>query len=295
MNEGNKFALVPRPSSAVEKPKLGKERILSGMVADTLALVKKELRPKHRILLVDDEADTIRLLESVICDWFKEATVLTFQDGDKAWQELQREDPDILITDLIRPGSMNGWEMISMLAERKVKYPIVLLTGRTKVPGPVKEMYQQGKMTSEEFMYEVMHTPADDVQDLLRRVSPPLNITFLGKPFENEELLKVLKACLEKGKMPRKSRPLKIVMVNDEEGVLRSFELVIQRWFKDVTMLFFDNGAAALDELLRTDPDLLITDDTMPVMSGGELCQRLFERRVTYPIIVDSAWEPTEQ
>ena len=36
------FALVPRPSSAVGKPEPGAKRILSGMVADTLALVNRE-------------------------------------------------------------------------------------------------------------------------------------------------------------------------------------------------------------------------------------------------------------
>jgi CheY-like chemotaxis protein len=84
-------------------------------------------------------------------------------------------------------------------------------------------------------------------------------------------------------------------MVNDEPAVLESFDIIIRRWFSDVTMLLFTNSAAALEELSQRDPDLLITDDTMPGMSGQELCRRLFERQVAYPIIVDSAWEPTEQ
>ena len=39
MNEKKDFALVRRPSSAVEKVAPGAKRILSGMVADTLALI----------------------------------------------------------------------------------------------------------------------------------------------------------------------------------------------------------------------------------------------------------------
>src|SRR5271170_3740783 len=93
----------------------------------------------------------------------------------------------------------------------------------------------------------------------------------------------------------RKARPIRIVMVNDEPAPLQSFDLVIRHWFKDVEVLFFDNGAKALEELSRMDPDLLITDDRMPVMAGEELCQRLLDREVTYPIIVDSAWHLTEQ
>ena len=42
MNEQNDFALVRRPPSAVEKAEPGARRILSGMVADTLAVARKE-------------------------------------------------------------------------------------------------------------------------------------------------------------------------------------------------------------------------------------------------------------
>ena len=38
MNEKDNFALVPRPPGALEKAEPGAKRILSGMVADTLAL-----------------------------------------------------------------------------------------------------------------------------------------------------------------------------------------------------------------------------------------------------------------
>src|SRR5450759_3297303 len=41
MSEKNDFALVPRPSSAIEKVAPGAKHILSGMVADTLALRKE--------------------------------------------------------------------------------------------------------------------------------------------------------------------------------------------------------------------------------------------------------------
>lgn len=46
MNERDNFALVPRRPGALEKAEPGAKRILSGMVADTLALVKKEPQSK---------------------------------------------------------------------------------------------------------------------------------------------------------------------------------------------------------------------------------------------------------
>jgi hypothetical protein len=41
MNEKDKFALVPRPPTALEKTEPGAKRILTGMVADTLVLAHK--------------------------------------------------------------------------------------------------------------------------------------------------------------------------------------------------------------------------------------------------------------
>ena len=52
MNEKNDFALVTRPSSALQKAEPGAKRILYGMVADTLALVKKEQANKPVVSVV---------------------------------------------------------------------------------------------------------------------------------------------------------------------------------------------------------------------------------------------------
>ena len=134
MNEGhplnngenhNDFPLVRRPSSAVEKAAPGAKRILSGMVGDTLALVKKT-RP--RIVVVDDEPILLQLFESMILQCFKDATVLSFDNGDQAWQELLRKTPDLLVTDMNR-GGLNGWKMLPLLAAKKVNFPILVASG----------------------------------------------------------------------------------------------------------------------------------------------------------------------
>jgi DNA-binding NtrC family response regulator len=94
---------------------------------------------------------------------------------------------------------------------------------------------------------------------------------------------------------PRKTAAPRIVIVNDEPSPLKAIALVIGWWFKDVTVLTLSNAYDALEELSLTDPDLLITDDRMPGMNGEGLCRRLLDRKVKYPIIVDSPWAPTEE
>ena len=49
MDEAPDLALAPKPPDAIEKAELGAKRILSGMGADRLALVKKEPPARPRV------------------------------------------------------------------------------------------------------------------------------------------------------------------------------------------------------------------------------------------------------
>jgi CheY-like chemotaxis protein len=114
-----------------------------------------------RIVLVEDENWVLEMLEILIRDWFKNPTLLSFQDGETAWQELLRTDPDLLITDMNRNG-MTGWEMLPLLAQRKVKYPILVQSGQ-----------------------------ATEMQ-VLQCAGPDLNVTFLQKPWTAAEFRRQL-------------------------------------------------------------------------------------------------------
>lgn len=126
MKEKDNFALVPRPPSAVEKTAPGAKRILSGMVADTLALTKRASR--LRIIVVNDEEGPIQSIIIILQKWYnKDAEVLAFDDSEKAWQELLRTDPDLLITDDIMPA-LGGMEIVRRLTDTKAVYPVILTT-----------------------------------------------------------------------------------------------------------------------------------------------------------------------
>jgi DNA-binding response OmpR family regulator len=127
MNEENSLALVPRQTGAIEKAEPGAKRVLSGMIADTLALVKKARPP--RIVLLEDEHWLREMLDLAIHQCFRDANVLSFDDGDKAWQELLRVEPDLFITDINHPGKLYAGEMLQSLAAKNVKFPILVHSG----------------------------------------------------------------------------------------------------------------------------------------------------------------------
>lgn len=89
-------------------------------------------------------------------------------------------------------------------------------------------------------------------------------------------------------------RPPRIVVVDDDPGVPDLIGMVMRLWFKELTFLPFTASTEAWAELAQRDPDLLITDDLMPAMSGQEICRRLLHRKAAYPIIVRSALNATQ-
>ncbi len=61
---------------------------------------------------------------------------------------------------------------------------------------------------------------------------------------------------------------LKVMVVEDEASLLRLYEMQILRWPMQPEFMGLDNGFAALIELGRSRPDLLILDLHMPEMDG---------------------------
>ena len=136
--------------------------------------------PTRRVVIVDDFLPLSVHLGEYIRSCVEDTEVLVFQDGLSAWQEISQTDPDVLITDMQRFGAMSGWDMLPLLAERNIKYPIFVITGYTEVNDPV-----DGKTLQ-------------DVRDLLRSACSTLNVTILPKPFPLTILEKALEAWLIK-------------------------------------------------------------------------------------------------
>jgi DNA-binding NarL/FixJ family response regulator len=114
-----------------------------------------------RIVLLDDEILVTDALGLIIRDWRRDALVLPFQDEAAAWQELLQADPDLFITDIMRPG-MAGCEMLRLLAQRAIEFPILVYSGYASEA----QVRQWG--------------------------GPDLNVTLLQKPSTAEELRRQL-------------------------------------------------------------------------------------------------------
>jgi CheY-like chemotaxis protein len=305
MNDKNDFALVPRPPSEIEKAEPGTKRVLSSMISETLALAKTKhitrpsvsvaicgflfdgyegLQSIYRVLLRDCLADQASL-ECKFFAWTTDLTeaarqsqfnlfILVLNPALNARKEYANHALDRAPTWADNGDEINAYEFIASL-KLEFKKPIFVISNGLK--------YDLDNKTRAAFQ----RAGADAI---------------FGMPHGIEEFRSALQGCLKipsveatvEGTQLPGLRALRVVIVNDELGPLKSFEIIIRERFKNATILLFDDPVEAWQELSKSNPDLLITDDRMHKIGGDELCERLLARQVTYPIILNSAFEPKE-
>lgn len=64
-----------------------------------------------------------------------------------------------------------------------------------------------------------------------------------------------------------------VLVVDDEEGFLQIIQVVLKR--AGYKTLLATDGAEGLNMVYSQRPDIVILDDMMPGMTGGEVCTRL--------------------
>ena len=86
---------------------------------------------KHRILLVDDHRDILRLLHSTL-DTLKNSDLQIFElpSGEEALLEASRKRIDLLVADYKLPG-MSGIELIHKIRARQPEVKVILISGMT--------------------------------------------------------------------------------------------------------------------------------------------------------------------
>ena len=154
---------------------------------------------KQRILVVDDEKGVRDLLEAMLEKKGHDVTCLA--DAESALQAVEKEDPDLIITDLRLPG-MAGEELVEMLKQKRPSLPVVVISGFGKTK---------------------------DVVEVIKRGAE----NYLPKPFTPEDLEVVVFKALEKRRLLAENERLKkeVLGRNDPSLVGRSkaLEKVLQR------------------------------------------------------------------
>lgn len=73
------------------------------------------------------------------------------------------------------------------------------------------------------------------------------------------------------------TRPLRVLVVEDDENLLRLYKVRLSAWPGEPVVSLADNGVTGLLMLGRSNPDLLITDLDMPGMDGFNMLRVLHQ------------------
>ncbi|ASY66695.1 C4-dicarboxylate transport transcriptional regulatory protein (plasmid) [Sinorhizobium sojae CCBAU 05684] len=119
------------------------------------------------ILLVDDDHDLLK----AAADWLEinDFSVRAFHRPEEAYQQVMREEPDVVVTDIRMPG-IDGMTLLTSIVRQRSDVPVILMTAHGDVTLAVKAM-KQG---------------AED---------------FIEKPYDADHLLSILDKAVEKRRM----------------------------------------------------------------------------------------------
>jgi two-component system response regulator ResD len=123
-----------------------------------------------RVLVVDDEP----FVRQILSEWLRRKNyhVLEADSGRQAMERIRREQPDIVISDMVMPG-MDGLQLLKEARAHKADIPFVMISGYPSHSAAVKVM-QQG---ASDYLVKPIKP-----EELTRRVSRMLLESSLDKP-----------------------------------------------------------------------------------------------------------------
>ncbi len=185
------------------------------------------------ILIVDDEQDLLDLLKyNFEQEGFRTVTAL---DGAEGLQCAQRDDPDLIVLDIMMP-EMDGIEVCQKIrqdANLRGK-PVIMLTARTE-----EQDYIEGlDVGADVYIGKPVSVPVliSQVNALLRstgRTQNPPDILYLGTLEINRERYLVVHKG-EEIRMPRKEFDLLYFLASNPGKVFRRQDLLDAVWGRDV-------------------------------------------------------------
>jgi len=135
-----------------------------------------------RVLVVDDEAAMREILAQRLESWGHQ--VLLAADADTAGALAEREDPQVVISDVVLPGA-SGIDLLPRLRAGQPDRPVILITAHGSIDDAVEAM----KRGAHDFLtkpldYEGLRATLEEVRIALaaRRAARELQATLEGSP-----------------------------------------------------------------------------------------------------------------
>lgn len=103
-------------------------------------MLPRSVNPSATILVVDDEDFLLEFVRLVLVR--AGYSVLTARDGEEAWKLIldSRHAIHLLLTDIVMPGSFDGFELAERVRKRQPDLPVLFMTGAPQYNQSSKEV-----------------------------------------------------------------------------------------------------------------------------------------------------------
>ncbi|GAB4527808.1 MAG: response regulator transcription factor [Pleurocapsa sp.] len=224
---------------------------------------------QQKLLLVDDEPGIRESVQAYLEDneeWRVEAA----SNADEAWQKIETQTPDLIISDIMMP-QVNGYEFLQKLRQdpRYRSIPVVFLTAR----GMTSDRIQGYEAGCDAYLPKPFDP--EELEAIVRNLLSRHQVTAGSSNNSSSELEKIAKELEEiKGKLDEKlgqgsgiavtPSPIKIDLTPREQSVLdlvarglmnkeiaRELDTSVRNVEKYVSRLFGKTGTNSRTELVR--------------------------------------------
>lgn len=190
------------------------------------------------VLVVEDQPQILRVAERVLTGLGYRT--ITAGSGEEALEiAKERDHIDLLVTDVVMP-KMSGRRVADALVSIFPALKVLFMSGYT--PDAI-----------------VHHGVVDE------------GVTLLQKPFSKEQLASKVREVLESDVTYLASRGLRrrtVLVVDDDPSILGSIRRLLMN---DFNVVVASSGAAALEAVKSSPPDIILCDYVMPGMDGRQL------------------------
>jgi DNA-binding response OmpR family regulator len=244
--------------------------------------------PPCRILVAEDEPSIRALHPGVLihCGY----DVDTAEDGAIAWEALNADSYDLMITDNKMPR-LTGVELLKKLYAHRMALPVIMATG--ELP---KEEFTRYPWLQPAAMLLKPYT-IEELMGTVRKVLREANSAVRPQLFKYDEMKgNKISPAGEPAGPPRQGpthSPPRILVVDDDSDTRQlSVDVLVGSGY-DVDAVL--DGAAGWEALQDSSYDLAITDNKMPRMTGIEMIEKVRSARMTLPVIMATRQLPINE
>ena len=213
------------------------------------------------------------------------------EDGAAAWEALNADSYDLMITDNNMPR-LTGVELLKKLYANRMALPVIMTTGQLPTEEFTRYPWLQPAATliKPYTIAELVGT----VKKVLREADDAADGSqlFKHRDMKDSEMSPAGEPASASWHA-RRIPPCRILVVDDDNDTRQlSVDVLVGSGY-DVDAVI--DGAAGWEALQTSNYDLAITDNKMPRMTGVEMIEKLRSARMALPVIMATGQLPLNE